>query len=114
VHALGYADARLVTPGPTALDAHVYIRVGTFSSHRHARHVAARLGAHDVHIARLTHDGQRYYRVWFPVGDRPDAELALADIRAKGFRHARIVLKPSAPRHLAEVPAATLIASRGR
>jgi tetratricopeptide (TPR) repeat protein len=81
-----------------------YIRVGTYRSRKHARHVAARLSPRAVHVVRLTYHHHRYYRVWIANADRGDAEAMLTSVQALGYRHAHILAKldTRAPPRLAD------------
>jgi hypothetical protein len=98
----------------------LYIRIGTFRSRTHARHVAARLRRHrlagnlnpsDIHVARLTRQGRHWYRVWIRgVGDRPAVQDELASVHSLGYLHARIIVKLETERHLAQ-NGATMVAS---
>jgi hypothetical protein len=94
----------------------IYIRVGTFHSRKHARHVAARLKPRDVHIAKVMRHGRRYYRVFIAdVGVEQEAENTLASVRSLGYHHARIIVRKETPvRHLARGDAATMVATRGQ
>jgi len=97
---------------PVVRGENVFIRVGTFRSHAHARRVVSRLkhearkaqrNQRDVHIARVLRHGRKYFRVWIGgVSDRPEALDMLAEVHALGFHHARIIVQLERARHLAE------------
>ncbi len=91
----GQANVALAATAQSSADTHYFIRVGTWHSRKHARHVAAKLRPRDVHIARVKYHGRRYYRVWLaaPV----QVEEALESVRSLGYRHARIIAKADTP-----------------
>jgi hypothetical protein len=100
------ASAPPLSQAPMQADSRRYhVRVATFRSRRHARHVAARLRPRDVHIARFIYRGRRYYRVWIAdAGTRGDAEVVLQTVEAMGFHHARLIARaePRTNRRLAQ------------
>jgi Flp pilus assembly protein TadD len=88
-------SVELAATVPATPDKHYFIRVGTWHSRKHARHVAAKLRPRDVHIARVNYHGRRYYRVWMAASSQ--AEETLASVRSLGFMHARIIAKVDSP-----------------
>jgi len=97
----GQANVALAATAQSSADTHYFIRVGTWHSRKHARHVAAKLRPRDVHIARVKYHGRRYYRVWLaaPV----QVEEALESVRSLGYRHARIIAKADTPASVRKV-----------